>query len=144
MKNTRIDMWTEQQWSVLTQQLAQMEEEILSSRREQQNKLAPSSFSYFLYEKKVEKYRETWTTLQKTRIEYGDKLCCVDEWEKLIQERIAEIIKQNHISQEDYPQNEQIRKRKERHDRYCMQWISRMYFSEEELRTWDLATGDTS
>ena len=126
MRNTRIDMWTKLQWSALTQQLEQMEEEILSARKEAQDKLAPSSFSYFLYEKKVEKYRNLWDELKKTQTEqnYG-------EWEKLVQERIAEIVKQNNISQEDYPQDERIRERKERHEKRCIQWITCLYFNAE-------------
>ena len=124
-------MWTGQQWNVLTQQLEQMEEEILSCRREQQNKLAPSSFSYFLYEKKVEKYRELWNELRIAHDKAVDRQFCYDEWERLVQERIAEIIKQNHISQADYPLNEHIRERKERHEKRCIQWIICLYFNVE-------------
>lgn len=126
MRNTRIDMWIKLQWSALTQQLEQMEEEILSARKEVQDKLAPSSFSYFLYEKKVEKYRNLWDELKEAQTEqsYGER-------EKLIQERITEIIKQNNISQEDYPQNERIRERKERHEKICIQWITCLYFNAE-------------
>ena len=126
MKNTRINMWTKVQWSALAQQLEQMEEEILAARKEQKNQLAPSSFSYFLYEKKVEQYRRLWEAFKETQTERKD-----GEWERLIQERIAEIIKQNNISQEDYPQNERIRERKERHEKRCIQWITCLYFNAE-------------
>lgn len=110
--------------SVYCEQL--MEEEILSARNELLNQLTPSSFSYFLYEKKLEKYRRSWEMLKETPIENSH-----NKWESLIQKRIAEILKQNNISQEDYPQNERIRERKERHEKCCIQWITCLYFNVE-------------
>jgi len=51
--------------------------------------------------------------------------------EKLIKERITEVLKQDNITLEDYPEYEQVRKKKEEHEQICIKWITCLYFNVE-------------
>lgn len=102
------------------------------------DKLAPSSFSYYLYERKIKEFRREWEMLceeyERSEREMQCEECEHPVWEKLekhIRERMAELLKQDDISIEDYPDNEIIREVKGVHETYCRKWMECLYLNGE-------------
>jgi len=120
--NSQIQFWSEEHFYAFDSDIRQMEDQIFWYREEKLEGLAPSSFSYYLYERKVREFRREWEMLREE--------CEAPDWERLekhIRERMIELIKQDNITLEDYPENEIVREVKEIHEKYCKEWAACLY-----------------
>lgn len=99
--------------------IAALEEEICEYRRTKLHTLAPSAFSYHLYEVKLAALRTEWELCKKGVLENPDLNFEKDEirekLETLLYERMAEVKKQNDIQVDDFPENEEFQKMKMLH-----------------------------
>lgn len=121
--NSKIQLWTKEHFYAFDADIRQMEDQILWYRKEKLDALAPSSFSYFLYEKKIKEFRKEWEFLWEE--------CRDMDWESLeehIIERMKELMKQDDITLEDYPDNEIIREVRKIHKEYCRKWAQCLYY----------------
>lgn len=109
-------------------QIVEMEDEIIECRKELPKQLSPSSFSYYLYEEKVRRFRKNWE-YYKSNQELSMQENCRN-LKKLMKERILEVLKQDKITWEDYPENEQVDKMKDYHEMLCIPWIMNLHFNE--------------
>lgn len=124
--DSQIRFWSKEHFYVFDANIRQMEDQILWYREEIADVLAPSGFSYYLYERKVKEFRKEWERLCE-EYEHPD-------WEKLekhIRERMAELLKQDAISLEDYPENPIVQEVKNIHEIYCRKWMECLYLNAE-------------
>lgn len=103
-------------------QMRRMEDEILQCRSRKTDCLTPSSFSYYLYEKRLKKNWSQWEFLYT-----GGNISGWTAMERLIRERIRELLKQDKITAEDEPQNEEVIRMQHLHEKICAGWM--IYFS---------------
>ena len=124
--NSQIQLWKKEYFYAFDADIRQMEDQIFWYREEKSDALAPSSFSYYLYERKVKNFREEWELLW----EEGE---CPDgeQVEKHIRERMAELLKQDDISLDDYPEDKTILEVKKIHEIYCRKWMECLYLNRE-------------
>ena len=101
------------------QEIKKMEEEIVVYRREKLPALAPSSFSYRLYELYLQKVRNQCIELkEKIMQEAGEKEAyLMEQFLKLLLERMTKIKQQDCITLDDYPADEMAKKWKENHEK---------------------------
>lgn len=119
----KIQLWTKEHFYAFDADIRQMEDQILWYRKEKLDALAPSSFSYYLYEQKIQKFRREWEFLLEE--------CQDPNWEKVeqhIKERMKELLKQDDISLEDYPDNTIVLEVRKIHKRYCREWAKCLYY----------------
>lgn len=115
--NSKIQIWTKEHFYAFDADIRQMEDQILWYRKVKLDVLAPSSFSYYLYERKVEEFRKEWENLQEE--------CKTSDWKSLeqhIRKRMMELIKQDDITLEDYPDNEIVLEVRKIHKKQCKKW----------------------
>lgn len=120
-KKVKRGEWSEEVFKKFETQIVKMEDEIIEGRKELPESISPSSFSYYLYEEKVRKFRGKWE-YYKSNEELPMQENC-QNLEKLMKERILEVLKQDKITCEDYPGNEQIDKMRDYHEMLCISWI---------------------
>ena len=98
--------------------VARMEDEIVVYRKTKLPMLSPSGFSYQLYERYLERIRMQWYELAEKIIEVdgSEEACLMEILKELLRARMEEIIKQDYITLEDYPEDEMVKNIKEYHD----------------------------
>jgi len=102
------------------EEIAALENEIFEYRMTKLKNLAPSAFSYQLYSVKLGTMRTEWEQFKKLVNEMpelnNERDAVRDRLESLLYERMAEVKRQNEIHLEDYPENEEMKRMKKRHD----------------------------
>lgn len=121
---TCVNSWSDSRLMTLDSQLRRMEDEIVRCRSGF-TATAPSSFSYYLYEKRLLRTREVWNrTLAIEGAEGRVKMYL------LASDRIYNLIKQDRITEEDFPDNGEIREMRQEHYELCLGWMRAMVFGE--------------
>jgi len=117
-----MNEWPDSRFETLGKQLKQMEDELREIQKEKYA-IAPSSFSYYLYEKKVEEFRSVWEQIDIRRGEEARQILF-----PLAVERIYRLLEQGMITEEDFPDQEDIREMVCRHFELCDAWKDCMMF----------------
>ncbi len=121
-KKSRIREWSGETFAEFDEDMRRMEAEIISYRRKTPAYLGQSSFSYYLYEKKVHEMQTRWHELVDCRLFLVRNLVQWEELEALVLQRLGEIEKQNSITLEEYPKEAEFLQLQKEHGKCCAKW----------------------
>ena len=102
-----------QKWMDLYEKIEKLEEEIIKGREEWMKQGVGSGFSYYLYQRRVEGYRQEWDELLTVgEVKSTDRFR--EELLEIVSKRLQDIRRQGMINRDDFPKEKEVAKQAEK------------------------------